>query len=159
MSIKVKIHSIVDLITNSSTVIFTYQNSIDQVKDLVNEVLKLSGSNETPDDIFYYGVFCSTEIYTEYEDDYCEEETYDEVKKLGWKEKKSYIKNIIEQILVGKIEKPQWMINAENNDDDGCSWAPDSYLHIIPKDEKYNDLAKKIKALLNSVSADGGRDG
>ena len=38
--IKIKFHSIVDVITNSSTVIYTYQDSVGVAKSLVKEVLK-----------------------------------------------------------------------------------------------------------------------
>lgn len=44
---KLKIHSGVDLITNSSTVIFTYsEGSLSALKDLVDEMLKTFGKTE-----------------------------------------------------------------------------------------------------------------
>lgn len=66
--IKLNFHSCVDVITNSSTVIFTYSDGSDTVaKEMINELLKLMNSDLTADDMFYFGVFCDDEKYTEYE--------------------------------------------------------------------------------------------
>ena len=46
------IQSYIDLITNSSTSVFQYANNIEGVKDIINAVLKASGSNLTCDDLF-----------------------------------------------------------------------------------------------------------
>ena len=46
------IQSYIDLITNSSTSVFQYANNIEGVKDIINTVLKASGSNLTCDDLF-----------------------------------------------------------------------------------------------------------
>ena len=162
---KVRIHSIVDLITNSSTVIFTYQNSIKETKALVQEVLKLSGSDLDPDDVFWYGEFCEEDTYLDYIDEM-------EDKPEGWGERpygvkygsdeyKSFqslrslwLEDIQLSIMKGATQ-PDWMNNAE----EGYDWNPDTLLTLVVKDAKYTDLAAKIKALLGSVGADGGRDG
>jgi len=53
-SVKVNIHSMVDVITNSSTVIYTWASGgIDQVKELVNVILKASGSEKKVEDLFF----------------------------------------------------------------------------------------------------------
>jgi len=50
---KLSVHSVIDLITNSSTEIFVdFSNSIKPVKELVNEFLKVQESDKTCDDIF-----------------------------------------------------------------------------------------------------------
>lgn len=55
--IKIKLHSSVDLITNSSTVIFTYQdNSIEPVRNLFKEIFKTFNVNENVDDIFTFSI-------------------------------------------------------------------------------------------------------
>lgn len=46
------IQSYIDLITNSSTSVFQCANNIEGVKDIINAVLKASGSNLTCDDLF-----------------------------------------------------------------------------------------------------------
>jgi hypothetical protein len=67
-TIKIKFHSIVDVITNSSTVIYTYQNSVSEAKELVQAILDLAGEKVSPDDVFYYGVFCDDDRYFDSED-------------------------------------------------------------------------------------------
>jgi len=56
MQITIKIHSIVDLITNSSTEIFTSvrQSAITEIKHLVNSLLHYAKSEETADDLFEF---------------------------------------------------------------------------------------------------------
>ena len=150
--IKFKFHSMVDVITNSSTVIFTYQDSVKEAKDLVNEMLKISGIDKTADDVFYYGVFLDNY------DRYIESEETDFFDDLGYEERLKKCEELVIQVMKGEIEKPEWMKEAEI-DQYGDSWDPDRELHLFPKDDKYKDFGNKIKALLNSVSADGGRDG
>ena len=150
--IKLKIHSIVDVITNSSTVIYTYQNSTSEAKDLVNEMIKLSGATDkTADDIFYYGVFCD-------DDQYFEDTNLPEDCPTDSKEQEVWFENLKLSIMKGEIDQPEWMNEAEKASGWG-DWDPDSYLCLIPKNEKYKEFGEKIKALLGSISADGGRDG
>lgn len=165
--IKIKIHSIVDVITNSSTVIYTYQNSIKEAKELVQEVLDIAGiTDKTPDDIFYYGIFCDKDRYFEAEhEDFpkdCPEIDYStpynsEERRAIYAAQDKWLGDIKLSIMKGEIEKPNWMVDAEEEDYDG--WSPDSYLYLVPKDNKFKGLADKISKLLGSVSADGGRDG
>jgi hypothetical protein len=161
---KIKIHSIVDVITNSSTVIFTYQNSVKQAKELVQEVLNIAEIDKTPDDIFYYGVFCDEDTYfgngklpedcPKTVGDYGSDE-----RKECEKEQNKWLDDLKLSIMNG-AEKPQWMIDVEEYCGEyGDGWCPETWLYIIPKEEKYKKLAVKIINLLCSVSADGGRDG
>ena len=53
MKFTVALHSVIDLITNSSTEMFMdFSGSIEPIKDLVNEFLKINGSDKTCDDVF-----------------------------------------------------------------------------------------------------------
>lgn len=54
-SITINFHSFVDIITNSSTVIFTYVNSIDAVKEFINEVIaNFPGVTVTADELYEF---------------------------------------------------------------------------------------------------------
>jgi hypothetical protein len=76
--IKIKFHSVVDVITNSSTVIYTYQDSVIQAKELVQELLELTGKTYLkPDNIFYYGVFCGKDTYLDRRDHDEDDEFFD----------------------------------------------------------------------------------
>ncbi|MGM9530641.1 hypothetical protein, partial [Intestinibacter sp.] len=46
------IQSYIDLITNSSTSVFQWANSVKGVKDIINAILKSAGSDLTCDDLF-----------------------------------------------------------------------------------------------------------
>ena len=127
--IKIKLHSSVDLITNSSTVIFTYsEGSLGAVKDLVNEMLKTFSSDLTFDDIFWAQV-----LPDEHSEDNELPENYEELEV---------------QYIKGEIEKQDWMVNSERYD--YC--RGDTSLHLIPKDEKYSELANKLLKYLHSTN-------
>ena len=57
------IQSYIDLITNSSTSVFQYANNIEGVKDIINAVLKASGSNLSCDDLFNIESHYNINIY------------------------------------------------------------------------------------------------
>jgi len=152
-TIKIYLHSSVDLITNSSTVIFTYsEGSLGSVKELVNEMLKVFGyEGKTFDDFFYAETFI--------EDDY----NYSKERcgfgfPKGIKDEKTFIKEIKLKVLKGEIEKPEWMINAEEYDGyyDGFNFP--TVLEILPKSEEYAELANKLLNYLYSTEHDGTRN-
>lgn len=135
---KIKIHSVVDIITNSSTVIYTCSDgSLSALKELVNEMLIIFGENKTFDDIFYAGIFLENNY--DYED-------YIEESDLEIDYTEDYIENIKKEVLFGKISRPEWMINAE--DCENCS----TILEIIPKEEIYTELANKLTNYLYSTN-------
>jgi hypothetical protein len=54
-TIRINPHSFVDIITNSSTVIYTYVQSIDAVKEFINEVLaNIPNLTVTADDLYEF---------------------------------------------------------------------------------------------------------
>jgi hypothetical protein len=54
MEFRIPIHSVVDVITNSSSVIYTEATraAIDTAKSMINEILSIAGSDKTADDLF-----------------------------------------------------------------------------------------------------------
>ena len=151
-TIKLKLHSSVDLITNSSTVIFTYsEGSVSAVKDLVNEMLKVFGKEETFDDIFYAQSFLEEDYH------YYEADNFPD----GIEDKLKFLEEIKVQVLKGEIEKPDWMKSAEENEEnEGYSYYQNSTnLELIPKDEKYDELANKLLKYLYSTNHEATRDG
>lgn len=151
---KIKLHSSVDLITNSSTVIFTYsEGSLKAVKDLVNEMLKVFGKTETFDDIFYAEVFLDEDYYY-LESDSCPEE----LTSGDWKQNQDNFAKFKLGILKGEIEKPQWMKNVEESENYDYYRASTS-LELCAKDEKYSDLANALLKYLYSTDHEATRDG
>lgn len=133
---KINIHSIVDVITNSSTVIYTYQNCKEEAKELLQEILNLIAvEDKSIDDLFVIETFIEDEEhYNYYLEDYTDIPYTDE-----------RIENIIERIMDGEIEKPEWMVEAEDYFNKNRST-----LYIRARDKKYNHLAKKMIAFLNA---------
>jgi hypothetical protein len=122
--IKVCIHSVIDIITNSSTEIFvgTHKNTIPLFKEFINQLLKDAGSDQTCEDIY------DVELkYNKYEyNDLIEELIEDE--ECTEEEAKTILKD-----------------RAEN---DCSSYETKLYLHITKKSdnsiEESVNITKKI---------------
>lgn len=66
-TIKIKIHSLVDVITNSSTTIYVqcHDNTIKYAKELIDIFLQATGSNKKADDLFTFNFDVDREIEVE----------------------------------------------------------------------------------------------
>lgn len=155
---KINLHSSVDLITNSSTVIYTYsEGSESAVKDMVNEMLKVLGHEDKSfDDLFHSGVFLSdNDVYLE-SDKVPEEfshfpEEFSHFNSEGFSE-------FIKKVIKGELKKPEWMSDVEEEEDWNC-FRSDTSLYLISKDEKYEKLGNKIIKFLYSTNHEATRDG
>ena len=99
-------------------------------------------------------------MFYENNDTYLENDEFlnhfqDELDYLDYKEKDKWLDQLKLSIMKGEIQKPQCMENICNYNDIENSYC----LYLVPKDNKYKELADKIENLLGSVSANGGRDG
>ena len=159
--IKVNFHSAVDVITNSSTTIFTYSGGTDEkAKELIDEFLKVLGSNQTADDMFFMGVFVDDFdlFFDDLEEDEIDDPDLKEAFKMGYSEQREWAEKQIQRILKGEIEEPDWMKEVEDREDyDG--YTAQTTLYIYPKDKKYADLAEKIIGFLYSTQHDGTYNG
>lgn len=90
----IPIHSFIDVVTNSSTSIYVgcHDNTINYAKDLINDLLKVAGSDKTADDLFVFKVLANKdnemdEIFENLEEYYpdvnFDEISSDENKKLA----------------------------------------------------------------------------
>jgi len=150
--IKIKLHSVTDLITNSSTVIFTYsEGTIKPLKTMINEILKTFGVEKTCDDIFDTVVL--NEDWFAYRD-YFKENDYPE----GVDENTDFEK-LWNDVATGKISKPSWFELVEENEESYDYFRGSTYLHIIPKDEKYRKTAELIYEFLYSTYHEATRNG
>lgn len=135
-----------------------YSNpSVEALKKLITTFLDVFGICLDPDDMFYYGVFCHVTTYANFK---------------GWEEAKKeldfipgifledcatsddrieYVEDIINQVMTGEIEKPEWMYYVEENSAcDWCEQMPSTFLRLIPKDEKYRELGCRFITFLYS---------
>ena len=157
--IKIKVHSFVDVITNSSTTIYSYYSGcIKPIKEMIDSFIKLTGSDLKADDMFYFGVFCDIYKYTEYEGDKGIDTNLEKMRTLNYLEADKFINDLILDIITGKIEQPKWMSYAEDSTNE-YDYEPENFLYIVPKDEKYAELAKQIEKVITSPSHEAFRDG
>lgn len=70
MAFRLKIQSFSDIITNSSTEIFTLytRSDFNLLKDIVNSLLKVAGSDKTFDDLFELKIYTSKDAEIDYAD-------------------------------------------------------------------------------------------
>jgi hypothetical protein len=152
---KIKLHSTTDLITNSSTVIYTWsENSLKVCEDLINEMLQVFGIvDKTCDDLFNLSVgMQGNDYYRDYLSEMDKEEIPEELKNyndLGYFEGGELLNSYIKKVNNGEIKKPGWMCVVEEGD--GDSPRPSTILTVVPKDPKYEKLAEKIVNFLYST--------
>lgn len=90
----IKIQSVSDVITNSSTEIYTVctEHTLDRLKDIVNSILKIAGSTLTADDLFTFELDKEFDEYSVYYD-----RGYKVIpKKENYTEAAKYLSNIID---------------------------------------------------------------
>lgn len=139
MMVKINVHSIVDLITNSSTSIFTfYDKSVDIAKEMINEFLLVLGhEGKTWKDFFVIGVFLDADIYQYTASDISDVDvSYEQINDL------------IHNILHGRIEKPEWMKEIEKSYADEYGRGNEIYIESL--EPEYDKLASDISKLIVS---------
>lgn len=147
----IKIHSVVDVITNSSSVIYTFSGSaIKPLKELFTEIFKLIGDPQHVDDVF--DIVAIPESYVLYDHfvDFVEDldpewPFYERYKKICEMTPPSRQESELVNLFAEKYKrgiKEDWMDVGE---DGGTK------LKIFVKDEKYNELANKAIKFLYST--------
>ena len=156
---KIKLHSITDLITNSSTVIYTYSEASEQaLKDMITSIFKAFNIDKKCDDVFKLVV--TMEDTYDYSDKIAElEEPIAELE--GLKDDASYqkIEDTLKDVLSGKIEKPQWMKQIEQQNEGYNGYRISTTLNIIPLKPEYAEMAKLVGKFLYSTDHEATRDG
>jgi len=146
-TVRIPVHSMIDLITNSSTEIFVdCTGSVQPAKDLLQELLKLNGSDKTVDEVFDVTLEVdryNLEIYIEYnlEDDDDEWERLTKEYKIHegkYEDTQKELKRLVQDYLDGKVE-----IDID-------SYHVQKFLKVTSKDKKYNHLLKLLDKFLNS---------
>ena len=134
------------------------QPSIVSLKEMVNEFIEtLSNTNLKIDDMFYYSVFCATITYANYDWEKLVGCSQFEIPEILYapcvtsEDREDFVDRIINEVMKGEIEKPEWMTFIEMESDcDACGHQPSNFLRLIPKEEKYKKLGEKIIKFLYS---------
>lgn len=155
------IQSYIDLITNSSTSVFQWADNIKGVKDIINAVLKASGSNLTCDDLFniesHYDIDIS-DAADFYRDLACEKMENDPKLEDLVNEyntgcsKDSKILERIYEYLVKNYNVKTLDEYAKECNDDSQDWMYSSYYIIKaknPKNEKYERILYNLNNLFD----------
>lgn len=139
MSIAIPIHSQTDIITNSSTTIYTYSDrSPAACKEMIDAIFVAFGIPKKCDDVFNVIALLNENEHYEYWLDSNGHEVDGDVYEL------------INKVKEGKVDKPQWMYKAEKSRDHGGG----SVMHISPKSPEYEEVAKRIARFLYSTESE-----
>ena len=142
------------------TITFVYSSeSVEALKKLFTELRWVFGYTTVPElnDMFYYGVFCKQNTYSNFNGWEKAQGEGIEVPEMLTSvcptpsEREDFVKRIIIEIIRGEIEKPEWMKYVEEEMSCSCrNAAPSTFLTLIPKDEKYRTLADRLLDFLYS---------
>lgn len=161
----INIHSLTDLITNSSTTICTYSDQSPKIlENLIDEFFKASGIDKKCGDIFDIILLVDTDGLSDFIFD--EGHGHTELENIP----KKYTSNGYEALnkLMGdiaskKIKKPKWLSEAESKYEEYCEYfgrpSPSTRLCVNAKDPKYENLAKLVIEFLYSVDHESYSDG
>lgn len=143
--ITVKLHSLIDLITNSSTEIFVHSDdSIEPAKDLLNEFLKLNGSNQKWDEVFEISLVEDETTILDYME-YRLDDDMEEFNKIFPDDifNKEIALAYISDVFKGIIETPDWWLDE---------FDIQTFLKIKCKDSKYDHFLELLDKFLYSPS-------
>jgi len=152
---KIPIHSITDLITNSSTTIFTYSKGSEKaLYEMIDEIFNIFGINKKCEDVFNAIILCEESYnYSEYISDLDESEYPEGITK------ETDIEQLYEDVKNGKINKPDWFNDVESREDSYSCFTPSTYLYLNTKSDEYAKLANLVTNFLYSTDHDATRDG
>ena len=160
MKIKIKIHSFIDVITNSSSEIFVRadERSIETLKDVINALLNLTESKYVVDDIFNFEIEWSgaadyryDKIYDEIKGKYSDINVWDKLSMNERYEQQTIRYREYEKELV----KPKWWNGFEGQ----SGLYGDIYISVSVKEEFEDSIyadkcAKMLSGLHNLFSTE-----
>jgi len=151
--VRIPIHSMIDLITNSSTEIFVHsESSVKPAKDLLAELLKMENSEKTVDEVFTFSIETGDlsyfiEILADNMEDY-DEETFNKLglKDLNWAKQEEIVEQYVEDIENKKIKRPDYFDDLMDEHEINV----DTYLVVKSNDTKYDHFLELLKKFLYS---------
>jgi hypothetical protein len=158
----IKIHSLTDLITNSSTVIYTYSDrSPKALKEMIDEIFKVLGVEQKCKDVFDISVGAENDQLFDFIMDCDEDFLPKEIIENDYSEAHKWLNKIFLDIESGAIKKPAWIKKAEKSfeEQDCDGFPPDTTMCVKAKDPKYEKLADLVVKFLYSTDHEGSRDG
>lgn len=134
----IKIHSMTDIITNSSTTIYTFsENSPKACREMIDAIFETFNIKMKCDDVLNLVVMMdSGYMYAEW------------LEHIG-REVNNDLDKLIEDVKSGKVEKPEWMFDCENK----FSQHGGTSLYISSKKPEYENISKLIRNFLYSTNS------
>jgi hypothetical protein len=154
-SLKITLHSEVDVITNSSTTIYTQvsEGGIETVKGIINSILKIGGSELTADDLFTF------EITSEQLDEQRTEKLGDEGilseylgREISYRDNdyNEKIQELFDKIQSGEYPKPEWWAYGYGSNYGGHECTTE--IKVTSKlDNENTKIAAELLSNLNSL--------
>jgi len=155
--IKVRIHSVVDAITNSSTTTYVMANdkTIEAFKDVINSLIVAGGGDKTADDLFTFSTECEgARNYREEHIGYTIHEQEFKNLKYGGEAWKKKLKKYYDKY---ETEQPDWWNDSEMASEEGYSLSPDdseygyATVNMIVKAKDDNPETVKIAEMLEGL--------
>lgn len=138
LTVSIPLHSQTDLITNSSTTIYTYSDASPAAcREMIEAIFKSFDIDKKCDDVFSIVLMLENEDNYEY---WLDGHGHDIEGDLS---------ELLDKVRGGKVEKPKWMFDAEKSRHQGGT-----VLHISAKSKKYVAVANLIKKFLYSTEAE-----
>ena len=127
---------------------------VEYLENLIESLQSTFSIKVSLDDMFYYGVFCNAETYSNFDNyDGFDGEVPDILTNVcqSADSKLDYVKGIINSIIKGEIDKPEWMVYVEETESfNSFEDAPSTFLYLIAKDEKYEEFGEALTNFLYS---------
>ncbi|MBP5457223.1 MAG: hypothetical protein J6Y37_12055 [Paludibacteraceae bacterium] len=141
------------------TLTFLYSShSPEALMKLLDEVLYLfDNTGLKSSDMFHTGVFCKDVTYANYRYWRDAPSTLDIPDELtnpcsNSDSRTSYVRDVIDKVIRGEVEKPEWMIYVEEEDCECSGSAPSTFLVLVPKEKRFADLGERLLEFLYSVN-------
>lgn len=161
-TLKISVHSMVDVITNSSTVIYVQctDQTIKNAKELIDLIIKSSGGIGCADDYYDFEIRPEKESAVDnisenlggYKESIRSIKEYENIDltKIDWKKETEIAEKLFHLMVKGTIEKPDSLKENCNG------WNTETLIIKAKKGDLSIDLNSKVQSIF---SIDGERDG
>lgn len=134
--------------TNHDLKIYTYSyHALRTFENVMKNVLKLLDSTMNVKDVVGYGIFLMPCKY--FETDYTDftGEVPGDLKNGTFYDRETFVMNLIDEILNDKIQKPDWMLYAEDQSD-SCGNVQSTFIFTAAKIPQFKELIDSLTDFL-----------
>jgi len=159
MELRIAVHSMVDVITNSSTVIYTWTNgdkSIAVAKEMIDYILSVAGSDKKAEDLFEFTIDYTEDALESIAEDMLESEEFEELNSMPNETREDWDNQYAKAIEIFRaMSKDQQERYATNY----LNFPRNEDLIIKPKDNTDIETLSLCRVFKDIFEQDGTRDG